>query len=194
MSQKIIMGSALAALLFAGVILAQNTNPDNQFNVNMGDTLTNTNSAPENKPKPLRNSSSCFRLSLSDAEKILGARLEFWYEQFVDEENTCGYHNYGGPDARLESAFKTYSTVKKAREIFRLKREISELKSIANADSFKYRAVTGIGSAAWIKTGDRFQEINVRKGKTIFNITTDYGLKMSLPELKRVARKTAGKF
>jgi hypothetical protein len=204
MIQKIIVSLILAALLFIGVILAQNANPNNQSNSNISNTSFNSNQGMSNKPwkpkyepPPKPESKYCKSLSASDAKKIVGYQVEFRQEK--DEQDgqiSCRYEKGSKGDGLL-AEFQTFADSRKAKRVLTLERESLELTNIYLSDSklsYKTQIIQGVGDNAWIeRIGDSII-LWVQKGQTVFSIDATESGKFSLVQLKLVANKLARQF
>ena len=200
MIQKNILILILMALLFIGVILAQNANSDNKSNSNVSNSTFNSNRGMTNKPwkpkyelLPKPESKYCKSLSASDAEKIVGYRVEFREEKEKDGQVSCRYEK-GSRDDRLIAEFQTFADSKKAKRVLTLERESLELANLSLPNSkfpYKTEIIQGIGDNAWIERVNDSITLWVQKETTVFSLETTESGKFSLPELKRIADKLA---
>lgn len=211
MIQKNIAGLILLTILFIGVILAQNSNRNDQnnynsnsqsnsniststFNANRGITSRPWKPKYESRPKP--KSQYCKALSTSDAEKIVGYKVEFREEKEKDGQVSCRYEK-GGRDDGLNAEFQTFADSKKAKRVLTLERESTELANVSLPDSkflYKTQIIQRVGDNAWIEQVNGSITLWVQKGTTVFSLSTAESGKFSHTELKRIGNKLSQQF
>lgn len=205
MSTKITIALCLFVLLLPGSILAQKTDNVN-LQANSGSANISSNSNREtslNISSSIKNlkqtQQSCRFISLSEAEKMQGEKLEEASDQEDKDDKglfSCFYTTPGAFARSVGYNYRVYSSSQIAKKAFKLQVEIDELAAIVYPTDLplKTQPVNGIGEAALISYYKDSQSIFVKKGSANFTVSVDRIDAESLQKLKKAAIKIAKNF
>jgi len=207
MIQKITVSLILAALLFIGVILAQNSTPNIQSNSNSNNqsnsNTSNTIRADQEREKEFLSYLACQYLTKVDAKLILQSEVygNGALSSYVDKTYFCNYSAAGISNKNQVSIrlnIQIYSTKPEADLVFAANlKKYSRIKNkLPKSKIGNVREIEGIGDKAkLIGSGDiaslYFQKDNVNFELVVYNKKQN---KTLITNLKLLARSVSDSF